>query len=423
MKRDPSYVVAIAALLFASSCEKKPAPGAEPAASARGAATATSAAAAIADEPPGNAERGKALVAELQCNRCHEGTGQPEPKMDQQCFGCHVKILAGTFKGPKGSEARWHDRVVGLDQVPSLTSSQQRFRRGFVAKLLMEPFDMRPRLGPSMPRLPVTREQARDIATYIAGADDTAPKLDLTGADPARGRKLFELKTCPSCHSFTGVAPFAGAPPDKPDAKGFTAAVALAPDLRHTRDRLRPEVMLAWVSSPKKVKPDTLMPDFDLAPAEARDIVAFILTSELAPAAPRPAVARLPVLERKVTYDEVSEKVFRRTCWHCHGEPDYAAGDGGPGNTGGLGFKGRGINFVSYESVQSGRTDDAGERHSLFEKTADGMPRIIKSLLLRREEEDGKLDPQIRGMPMGYPSLSPEEIQLVETWVAQGRPR
>jgi hypothetical protein len=28
----------------------------------------------------------------------------------------------------------------------------------------------------------------------------------------------------------------------------------------------------------------------------------------------------------------------------------------------------------------------------------------------------------MRGMPLGYPSLTPEEIQLVESWVAQGRP-
>ena len=28
-----------------------------------------------------------------------------------------------------------------------------------------------------------------------------------------------------------------------------------------------------------------------------------------------------------------------------------------------------------------------------------------------------------RGMPLGYPALSLEDIQLVESWIAQGRPR
>jgi hypothetical protein len=174
------------------------------------------------------------------------------------------------------------------------------------------------------------------------------------------------------------------------------------------------------------VKPDTAMTEFNLPPDEARDIAAYILTAPLAPLAPlapATAPARLPVLERKVTYDEVSAKVFRRTCWHCHGEPDYAAGDGGPGNTGGFGFKARGINFVDYNSVQSGRLDDKDERHSLFEKAKDGTPRLLRALLARRDEEGGHPDEEIRGMPLGYPSLSPEDIQLVESWIAQGRPR
>jgi hypothetical protein len=32
-------------------------------------------------------------------------------------------------------------------------------------------------------------------------------------------------------------------------------------------------------------------------------------------------------------------------------------------------------------------------------------------------------DGAVRGMPLGYDPLPLEEIQLVESWVAQGRPR
>jgi hypothetical protein len=207
------------------------------------------------------------------------------------------------------------------------------------------------------------------------------------------------------------------------EEKALSTAMQLAPDLRFARLRLRPEAVVAWVSNPKKVKADTQMPEFELKPEEARDIAAYVLTTPLGDAPPHPVPARLPVLDRKVGFDEVSTKVFRRTCWHCHGEPDYAAGDGGPGNTGGFGFKPRGISFVDYQSVGAGRIDDKGERHSLFEKAADGTPRILRALLNRREEEAGKPDPEIRGMPLGYASLSPEDLQLVESWVAQGRPR
>jgi hypothetical protein len=29
----------------------------------------------------------------------------------------------------------------------------------------------------------------------------------------------------------------------------------------------------------------------------------------------------------------------------------------------------------------------------------------------------------VRGMPLGLPAVGPEEIQLVESWIAQGRPQ
>jgi len=32
-------------------------------------------------------------------------------------------------------------------------------------------------------------------------------------------------------------------------------------------------------------------------------------------------------------------------------------------------------------------------------------------------------DPEVRGMPLGLPSLPPVEIQLIESWVAQQNPR
>ena len=165
------------------------------------------------------------------------------------------------------------------------------------------------------------------------------------------------------------------------------------------------------------------MPEFQLAADDARDIAAYILTTPLAPPAPRPVPPRLPLLERPVKFDEVSEKVFRRTCWHCHGEPDYAAGDGGPGNTGGLGFKPRGINFVDYGSVLAGERSttrasgqpvrEGGGRHAADRA---GAARAAG-------RGGGHPDPEVRGMPLGYPPLTAEEIQLVESWMAQGRPR
>lgn len=46
----------------------------------------------------------------------------------------------------------------------------------------------------------------------------------------------------------------------------------------------------------------------------------------------------------------------------------------------------------------------------------------MKALLARHDEVGGENGP-VRGMPLGYDPLSLEEIQLVESWIAQGRPR
>ena len=48
---------------------------------------------------------------------------------------------------------------------------------------------------------------------------------------------------------------------------------------------------------------------------------------------------------------------------------------------------------------------------------------MVSVMQARREEELGQPVEGVRGMPLGLPSMSPEDIQLVESWVSQGRPR
>jgi hypothetical protein len=164
------------------------------------------------------------------------------------------------------------------------------------------------------------------------------------------------------------------------------------------------------------------MPDMRLTDADARSIAAYLLTTPLGPAEIKAPPLRLPILERKVTYDEVAARVLRKTCWHCHGEPDFERGDGGPGNSGGFGFKGRGLNLSDYASTFAGFLDDSGKRTSVFSPGKDGTPRLVAAMIARQREEAGE-EPEIRGMPLGLPALPPEDVQLVETWIAQGRRR
>ena len=378
----------------------------------------------LANEAPADPAHGRELVLTFQCNRCHDGTGHPAAADGKHCVHCHAKIMDDKFEAPAASIARWKPRVKELADAPSLEATGKRFTRRWVEAYLLQPSDLRPNLHQFMPRLAITRADARDVAAYLVPEPDLAAgSTELAGADLGKGRQLLETKGCGSCHVFTGVAPLPSSAPPAMNGKQFERGRRLAPDLRFARDRVTAAKLTAWLEDPKAVKSDTAMPKIDLSKSEVRDITAYLLGAEVMPAPARPKPARLPVLSRKVTFKEVDEKVFHRTCWHCHSEPDYAIGDGGPGNSGGLGFKPRGLNLSDYSGIAAGYLDDKGERASVFARDEQNVPRIVQALLARHDEESGAETGPVRGMPLGYEPLSLEDIQLVETWVAQGRPR
>ncbi|HEY5239959.1 MAG TPA: cytochrome c [Polyangiaceae bacterium] len=377
----------------------------------------------------GDASRGRGLVDRFECTRCHAVANVAEPPKDKQCAGCHHDINAATGSAAGATpeqKARWQPKVAELGDVPSLVATGGRLRRDWIQGFLLHPHDLRPGLQPTMPRLSLTTQQAADLATYLspldeAQADDAVAVL--AGADAARGRELVDVKGCGLCHRLSGVAPLhVGTMPAGVAPGDMPRAVRLAPDLRFTRDRWRAAALVRWLMDPVKVKPDTPMPTMNLREDEAKAIAAYLLTAPLGPEEHAPVPARLPVLTRPVLYDEVATRVLRKTCWHCHGEPDFERGDGGPGNSGGFGFKGRGLNLSDYPSTFAGFLDDAGRRTSVFASAKDGTPYLVAAMVARQREEAGE-EPETRGMPLGLPAASSEDVQLVETWIAQGRPR
>ncbi len=374
-----------------------------------------------------SAKEGRDLLDKLECNRCHAGTGQAEVAQAKHCYSCHVDIAVG--KAPKSSPdapapskavlAKWKPRVEHLRFVPSLSGAGTILRPRWIESYLVKPFDLRPGLHGDMPRLPLAEPEARSIAAYFAeragGAEAEAPFL---AGDIERGRGYFSTKGCSGCHTFTGArtaSPPAVTPRDGPDR-------ALAPDLRYARDRVRTDRLVDWILDPRSIKPDAAMLPQKLTREEATDLAAFVVRAPLDDPPARAKLARLPVLERPVTYDEVAEKVLHKICWHCHSQPDFARGDGGPGNTGGFGFEGRKLDLSSYESIAGGYLDAGGKRRSVFAPAPNGEPMLLSVLLERAREVEGTMSP-VRGMPLGLPPLSPEDVQIVETWIAQGHPR
>jgi len=402
-----------------SACSRRAPPQQRPRPASSAAAKEPRTSPEFATLTSGDPTRGRELVEHFECNRCHEGTGLGSAPLAKNCFSCHEQIITGKFPVSPAALARFRPHVASAREAPSLTALGARLEPRWVIEYLLAPRDLRPRLTPDMPRLGLDRSQAADIAAYLGGHAEPGAESDVTG-NAQRGRELMEQKGCASCHAFSGVPSFAVSetPPAGSDA---ARAATLAPDLRFTRDRFRPGSLLAFLLDPKAVKPDTRMPNFDLSQAQAADIAAYLRRAPLRIASAAPYV-RLPPLARRVSFEEANRQVFSRTCHHCHTDAGAAGGDGGPGNTGGFGFAPRGISFSSHASILAGYTDEKGERRSLFEPLADGTPRLVAALLARHEEARSRPRDGVRGMPLGLPPLSPEDIQLVESWVAQGRP-
>jgi cytochrome c2 len=426
-----SFILPLAlALALAASC-KKTSGDAKP----EGANASADGSAAPADEANpttnapvrlvGDVERGRSLVAKYECSRCHDGTGLASAPFEKDCFQCHREIdtdhFQDHFKAPKDKLEKWKKTVVAYLNVPSFESAGARYNPQFIQAFLLSPHKIRPNMVSSMPRLKLEPQQAADIAAYITRGAASASEQPL--GDATLGRSVLESKACGTCHVFTGVPDLPMKPDhEHADHKGKDA-IELAPDLRYTRQRMTAAAVVRWLRDPQAMKPGTLMPNLKLSEDEIKNAAAYILTTPLAAFVPKPIPKRLPLLDRKVTFDEVDQRVLGITCRHCHTDPDIARGDGGPGMTGGFGFIPRKLNLSSYEGVATGMLDEKGERVSVFSKNKNGVPRLLAALLARQKEEAGQIDAEARGMPLGLPALSAEDVQLVESWIAQGRPK
>lgn len=335
------------------------------------------------------------VLARFECHRCHEGTGLEELPLEKRCVGCHRAIVRGKFEQAKPETVkRWQRNIVDLTAAPSLQGAKK-LKREWIEKFLQKPHDLRPALSATMPRLPIDAQTAKEIAQELAPEDPA--QIDLDPDDITKGKKLFDDLKCITCHDAKAIDP---------------------PDLRYTRDRMTAATLIAFLRSPAAFDPASKMPSFELDEPSARQLAAFLMFAPLAPPADTAPRSRLPLLTRVVRFDEVSRRVLKKVCWHCHSSPDYARGDGGPGNSGGFGYRGRGLDFSSYQGIANGAIADNGKRQSIFR---GDPPKIIEVLLSRVQEERGEMSDVI-GMPLGLPSLTSEDIQLVESWIAQGRP-
>jgi mono/diheme cytochrome c family protein len=371
--------------------------------------------------------RGEAVFGQYECNRCHLYPGIPKTKFELDCVGCHRHILGrevvegSPLEASTDEWARWQTSVHSLVEVPILYGTN-RFQRGWVVAFLQDTHDLRPNLDASMPRFSMPAEDAAALAALLVPAAEATDDVAL--GDAARGREIMEAKSCGTCHRFAGVPalPAPGLPMTiAPDA--LARGQQLAPDLRFARDRMRPAALVDWLVDPQSVDSLAAMPTYPLTREEARDVAAYLVQTPLEPVEREAVPQRLAVLERPVFYAEVHEKLFKKTCRHCHSNPEEVIGDGGPGFMGGFGFRKRALDLNSYEGIRSGSLDDAGRNRSVLAAMPDGTPRIVAHLMARHAEVAGAPVDGVRGMPLALPPLPLEDIQLLETWIVQGKKR
>lgn len=96
-----------------------------------------------------------------------------------------------------------------------------------------------------------------------AGSSPAAPPKVPVGSFEGTGRQLFLAKGCITCHNH-----------DEVSREGDTIFVDVGPDLSTlTAD---PAYLRSWLHDPVSIKPETLMPDLDLADGEIEALVAFL---------------------------------------------------------------------------------------------------------------------------------------------------
>lgn len=395
---------------------------------------------------------GHKVIERHQCSKCHEIAGEREWPRDLSCRNCHAFVQSTKGKPDEIAKQKalypdWEMYIENVKHyltVPNLSKIGARIKPRFTEKYLAQPFDLRPALEESMIRNKLTQEEIRAVVRYFAAQADApdpypagagvaaagAPLPPVNDKLVAQGEALFAKKGCASCHLF-GNRDF-GAMVNADFLKTMGKYAALAPDLRFARDRIRPEILVDWIIDPRKIDPNSPMPPSTVTRAEAEALAQFVLFGKPAPFVPVPRPPP-PTRPTGVTYEMLDAAIFSKICLHCHegdGETDNGAGNGG-----GLGYAGKGFSFDSLESFKRGSKTADGTYASVLRRGKSGKPVLLERLELRVSEnrrdyikpfeqvQDHTLVPYPGagpGMPLGLPALSPEKIDMIRAWIAEG---
>lgn len=108
------------------------------------------------------------------------------------------------------------------------------------------------------------------VAASLAGCDAPVKASQVDG-DPKRGRLALTQYACRACHQIPGIT---GSDVHVgPSLEGLAGRRFIARSLPNT-----PANLAHWIRNPQAVDPATAMPAQGVSEADARDIVAYLMT-------------------------------------------------------------------------------------------------------------------------------------------------
>ena len=174
--------------------------------------------------------RGRQLLADLRCTKCHatDTTGMPELAMD----------------------------------APALTHIGWRLNRDWVARWVADPKSVR--RDAHMPRLLRDNAAAEDVAAYLATLSMVDSERRFIDPEQApRGGQLFAALNCVACHTT----------PDAADPPAAESRVALS----HVGAKFLPDTLADYLLDPAAHYAWNPMPNFKLDRIEADGIAAYLM--------------------------------------------------------------------------------------------------------------------------------------------------
>ncbi len=96
-----------------------------------------------------------------------------------------------------------------------------------------------------------------------------APALVSTNVEVVHGAKLFQQLTCSHCHSISGATGYTNIGPDLTHVAGRATLAAGA--ITNT-----PGNVAKWLANPQAIKPESLMPNFELTAEQVRDLATYL---------------------------------------------------------------------------------------------------------------------------------------------------